>query len=61
MLAPDVALVDVDLQWFSVLLISGIAYLNPHIRHIETEIPDAIPDLPEGRESPASVTLPTEI
>lgn len=46
---------------FLVLLISGIAYLNPHIRHIETEIPDAIPDLPEGRESPASVTLPTEI
>lgn len=26
------------------LIVSGLAYANPHIRNIETEIPDAVPD-----------------
>ncbi len=29
------------------LIVSGLAYANPHIRHIETEIPDAVPDTSE--------------
>jgi hypothetical protein len=26
------------------LIVSGLAYANPHIRNIETEILDAVPD-----------------
>jgi hypothetical protein len=29
------------------LVISVIAYANPHIRNVETEIPDAVPEEPE--------------
>lgn len=34
------------------LVISAIAYANPHIRNVETEIPDAIPD--EDQSAPAT-------
>jgi hypothetical protein len=30
------------------LIVSGLAYANPHIRNIETEIPDAVPDAAES-------------
>ena len=34
------------------LIISGIAFANPHIRNIETNIPDAIVESEEDPETP---------
>ena len=45
------------------LIVSGFAYANPHIRNIETEIPDALPDasepetgIPAASENKAALT-----
>ena len=38
------------------LVVSGIAYANPHIRNIETEIPDAVPDASETKAGTPAVS-----
>jgi hypothetical protein len=43
-----------------VLVISGIAFANRHIRHIETEIPDIVIETDEEAPTPAQLSPEVE-